>query len=135
MTLICKSIDDEKFQRFYNSIYRELVSKRTEFLSTMIKGNKLVHEISKVKEQTAPEEDKFSLDNLKTWAMDILNPDQEKLDKEHEEKEKKNTENFNRRQMAAMRRETGKVLASESNVKSFLDFRRKNLQDTTQTNR
>lgn len=95
----------------------------------MIKGNKLVHEISKVKEQTESGEDKFSLnfslETLKSWAVDILNPDQEKLDKEYEEKEKKNTENFNRRQLAAMRKETGKVLASESNVKSFLDFRRK----------
>lgn len=66
---------------------------------------------------------------LTLWEIDILNTNEERLDRAAEKTEKDNTNVFNRRKATVNRNDPGTFLASEAKVKNFMDFRKSQLQN------
>ena len=129
------------------AMLREQVSKRTDFLKNMIKGSKFLLAMKKYKEQATSEEIKQNMNIefdfnvglnkgvtkyncLKLWNIDVLNTNEEQLDRAAEKANKHSTEIFNQRQMARNRNDGGSLLAKNTGVKNFLDFRKSNIQQS-----
>lgn len=117
----------------------------------MIKGSAFLHAMKKYKEQVPSEEAKHSINIemdfnvglnkgitkyncLKLWNIDVLNTNQEQLDRAMEKANKDGAEVFNNRQMARSRQEGASLLAKNSGVKSFLDFRKSNNVQQSRSN-
>jgi hypothetical protein len=106
----------------------------------MVKGNRYLYAINKQREQMQEEEkDSVNVEHefniklnkgmtkynwLRHWGVEVLNTNEEKLDRETELQHKNNTEVFNRRRMVMARHDGGTMLAKDENAKNYLEKRK-----------
>lgn len=123
------------------------MSKRTDFVDKMIKGNKFLSLMNKYKEQIKSEdqtdvESDFiqtlnKLGNqfncLKLWGIEVLKVNEKELEKSKDLSAKEKTAIFNKNAVPVRRNETGTLLSSEANVRSLLDFRKNLMQEQAKT--
>lgn len=69
---------------------------------------------------------------LRHWGIEILNTNEEKLDREAERKDRNNTEVFNRRRMVMARHDGGTMLGKDENAMNYLMMLKKIKTQQTQ---